>query len=215
MRKTASRLGPLAATSGLVLALAACSGGDSPPSAPTGSRAASAGATAAAATPGGATGAPSPGAEATAYPVPARATPAPLPDLGTAQGLGYTVTLNTLRRSGPRSGLLSATVTSKDGGSFDDFTEPGYGTIYDPLTKKPIGGAYDFSAVTLAVKGDPTIYQVLRDEQQRCACSTGLLSVPKAEPFGVYAYVTLPEDADIVTVAVKGLAPFMDVKVTP
>lgn len=147
--------------------------------------------------------------------MPAAATPAPLPDLGTVKGQGYTVTLNALHRSGPQSGLLSATVTSEAGGAFNDFTEPGYGTLFDPTTKKALGDAYDFSAVTLAVKGDPAIYQAMRDDQQRCACSSGLLSVPAGQPVGVYAYVTLPENADSVTVTVKGLTPFADVKVTP
>ena len=85
--------------------------------------------------------------------------------------------------------------------------------MYDPTTKKPLGGCYDFSAVTLAVKGDQSVYQVMRNEQQRCACSAGQFSVPAGKPFGVWAYMTLPENAD--TVTVKGLAPFVNVKVTP
>ena len=49
----------------------------------------------------------------------------------------------------------------------------------------------------------------------RCACSAGVLSVLAGRPFGVYAYMTLPADADTVTITVKGLAPFANVKVTP
>jgi hypothetical protein len=158
--------------------------------------------------------APAPGSSATAFPVPASASPAPLPSLGSREGQGYTVTLNSLQRVGPQSGLLTATVTSTRSRAFDEFTEPGYLTVLDPVTRKPLGNAYDFSAVTLSTPGDDAVYKVLRDEDQRCACTTGLLSVPANQPFGVYAYVTLPERAAKVTVTVKGLAPFRDVPVT-
>jgi hypothetical protein len=154
-----------------------------------------------------------PGSVATAYPVPADAKPQALPTLGTQQGDGYTVTINSLQRVGPQAGLLTATVTAASSGPMQAFTEPGYNVLLDPQTKKPLGGAYDFSAVTVAATGDATVYQVMRDEQQRCACTTGMLSVQANVPFGVYAYVTLPKDADTVTVSVKGLPPFTNITV--
>ena len=209
MRSLALRRWTLTLGVAVTAALSSCSGTASPPVA-SGS---SPGMPSGSAAPPAVTS--TPGGQATSFPVPADATAAPLPDLGTATGQGYTVTINSLQRSGPQSALLSATVTNPTGTDFKDFTEPGYGTLLDPTTKKPLGGAYDFSAVTLAVKGDQSIYQVMRDEQQRCACSAGLLSVLAGRPFGVYAYMTLPADADTVTVTVKGLVPFANVKVTP
>lgn len=209
MRSLALRWWPLALGVAVTVALSSCSGTDSPPAAngeSPGTPSGSAAPPAVTSTPGG---------QATSFPVPADATAAPLPDLGTATGQGVTLTINSLQRSGPQSALLSATVTNPTGTDFDDFTEPGYGTLLDPTTKKPLGGAYDFSAVTLAVKGDQTVYQVMRDEQQRCACSAGLFLMPKGQPFSVWAYLTLPENADTVTITVKGLAPFANVKVTP
>ena len=163
MRSLALRRWTLTLGVAVIAALSSCSGAASPPVANGSSPG----------TPSGSAAPPvvnpTPGAQATSFPVPADATAAPLPDLGTATGQGYTVTINSLQRSGPQSALLSATVTSAAGGSFNDFTEPGYGTLYDPTTKKALGGSYDFSAVTLAVKGDQSIYKVMRDEQQRCA----------------------------------------------
>lgn len=193
----------LAVTTTVALALAGCSGDDQPnASATSGVSARSSGGASAA-----------PDASATAYPVPADAQPQALPSLGTREGDGYTVTINSLQRVGPQAGLLTATITAQRSGPMQAFTEPGYNVLLDPQTKKPLGGTYDFSAVTVATKGDPTVYQVMRDEQQRCACTTGMLSVQAGVPFGVYAYVTLPKVADAVTVVVKGLAPFADVTV--
>jgi hypothetical protein len=195
----------LATMAALALVLAGCSSDDQPD---------------ASATPGAGGGSSAavsaaPGAAATAYPVPADAKPQALPSLGTREGDGYTVTINSLQRVGPQAGLLTATITADRSGPMQAFTEPGYNVLLDPQTKKPLGGTYDFSAVTVATKGDAAVYQVMRDEQQRCACTTGMLSVQADVPFGVYAYVTLPKDADTVTVSVKGLPPFTDVPVAP
>ena len=200
---------PLALGIAVIAALSSCSGTDSPPVV----NGSSPGTPSGSAAPPGVTS--TPGGQATSFPVPADATAVPLPDLGTATGQGVTLTINALQRSGSQSALLSATVTNPTGTDFKDFTEPGYGTLLDPTTKKPLGGAYDFSAVTLAVKGDQSVYQVMRDEQQRCACSAGLFLMPEGKPFSVWAYLTLPENADTVTITVKGLAPFVNVKVTP
>jgi hypothetical protein len=201
-RTARRRAGAVAIVAALAVVLAGCSGNEPGTSATsTGSGGSPAGVSAAL------------GSAATAYPVAADAKPQALPSLGTRQGDGYTVTINSLQRVGPQAGLLTATVTAASSGPMQAFTEPGYNVLLDPQTKKPLGGTYDFSAVTVAAKGDPTVYQVMRDEQQRCACTTGMLSVQANVPFGVYAYVTLPMDADTVTVSVKGLAPFADIKV--
>ena len=205
MTTPAGRIALLAVAAGLATTLVACSGsdGDKPDAKGSGSTKPSSGASA------GVT----PGGQATAFPVANGASAEELPSLGTRTGLGYTLTLNTVQRVGPQTGLVTATLTPKESSVGQAFTEPGFTTYPNPETKK-LETNYDFSAVTVTAKGDPNLYQVMRDDQQACACTKGMLTLKGGVPIGVYAYVTLPQSADTVNVTVRGMAPFTNVKVS-
>lgn len=149
---------------------------------------------------------------ATAYPAPASASPAPLPDVGSRRGADFTLTLNAVRRVSAQAVVVEATLRAEDSNRpLFDLAEPGF-DFRDVDGKR--ANTYEFSAVTLAVPGDPLVYQPLRDEQGFCACTQGIQFLDQGRYLAVYTYVTAPEDADTVTVDVAGFAPFPNIPVT-
>ncbi|MGL4173868.1 MAG: hypothetical protein ACRCTR_07330 [Actinomycetota bacterium] len=152
------------------------------------------------------------------YPIPA---PSPtgqtLPDLGTLKTGSYTVTLNSLRRVGPQLGILTATVYQLEGVlDFDGLQEPGYDYLKNVEKRFETDGTVDstgeFSAVTLTAPGSSRIYLPVRDENDRCLC-TSYLDVENKIPTGVFVYMTLPEQASAVDITINGVGQFTDVKI--
>src|SRR3954452_10723052 len=104
----------LAVAASVSMTLVACSGsdGDKPDAKSSGTSTSTGGAV-------------TPGGPATAFPVASDATAQQLPSLGTRKALGYTLTLNSVQRVGPQTGLVAATLTPQETKAVvTDFTEP-------------------------------------------------------------------------------------------
>jgi hypothetical protein len=199
------RVGAMAVLVGLAVAGCQGDGSGSPgsSSSPSGSAGSGAGAGVAATA----------GRTATAYPVPASATPEQLPSLGSRTDGRWTLVLNGVRRSGEGAVVVTGTLTNSSPSKqlFSGFEEAGYSLRKGPDGK--LNSTYEFSAVTLTVPGSTTQYQVMRDGSGVCACTQGVISVDKGISQAVYAVVTAPAQALVVTVTVAGFAPFTGVQV--
>jgi len=158
--------------------------------------------------------APAPGGSPSAVPVAASASPSPLPDLGTRAGGGWVYTLNAVRRVSPQAVIVEGTLGTSENSNKQmlEFAEPGYTGGLQGAAATAI--KYEFSSVVLSAPGDAKIYQPLRDEQGRCACTQAVKFIDSGAPVGVYTYVTAPADAKTLTVTVQKFAPFPDVPVT-
>jgi hypothetical protein len=152
-----------------------------------------------------------PGQAATTYPVPADAQAAALPDLGTAVAGTLTLTLNAVRRVSDEALVVEGTLTASKNTVLTDLAEVGY-KVREVNGETPF--TYEFSAVSVAVPGDPVVYLPMRDEKGFCACTQGILGIDGGESIGVYTYVSAPPDASSVTVNVAQFAPFVDVPVS-
>jgi hypothetical protein len=151
-------------------------------------------------------------ATATAFPVPPSASPSPLPAIGTRSKGDWTFTLTAVRRAGSGQVMVEGTLTGTNGGFLAGFEEPGYALRKNTGTGK-LDNTYEFSAVTLTVAGDSTVYQPMRDASGGCACTQGVLDVKAGQPYGVYTLMTAPQSASTVTVTVQGFGAFTNVPV--
>ncbi|MBW3646214.1 MAG: hypothetical protein KY440_00330 [Actinobacteria bacterium] len=152
-----------------------------------------------------------PGASASTFPVPAQAQPSPLPNLGTREAGGLTLTLNAVRRVSPEAVVVEGTLVAKSTTPLLNLAEPGF-AVRQEGGERP--STYEFSAVSLSAAGDPKVYLPLRDDKGFCACTQGIQFLDGGKSMGVYTYVTAPEQAENVTVTVARFAPFTDVPVT-
>ena len=195
--------GPLVLVSVVVLLLSGCFGGSSDESSSgTGNQSAGSGTAAA----------PAPAGSASAYPVAASASPSPLPVVASRSNGDWTFALNEVRRAGPGQLIVEGTLTSHNSHVLQGFEEPGFSLRKGADGK--LDSTYEFSAVSLTVQGDTTVYQPMRDSSGQCACTQGVLNIETDQPYAVYTLLTAPQSASQVTVLVQSFAPFTNVPVT-
>lgn len=185
--------------------LAGCIGGSSSDHTATGSPSSSAGTGSGAAVPDAA-------GTASSYPVAASASPSQEPVIGSRSNSDWTFTLNRVQPAGPGQLIVEGTLVSNGPPYLEYLEEPGF------LLHKDADGkteeSHEFSAVSLSVAGDQTVYLPLRDADGQCACTRGVATVEVGKPFAVYVLLTAPHPVSEVTVLVKGFAPFTKVPVT-
>jgi hypothetical protein len=160
----------------------------------------------------GHSGGPPPSGTATTYPVAPSASPSALPVVGARTNGQWTFALTAVHRAGPGQVLVEGILTSRQHTFLQGFEEPGFALRKGADGK--LDNTYEFSAVSLTVPGDSTVYQPMRDAAGRCACTQGVLSIEAEQPYAVYTLVTAPPAASKVSVLVQGFAAFDNVAVT-